>query len=253
MPSWKRGLSHICLDVFTIGSSVAGACFMWQFRLDLSSLKENYGGDITSSALPCIRPTLADQCPTKKTDECQSRCCPKGYYCTRSALAGLYCQDSAVACGNFRWCRDYADFTGDCGSPTCKSRELVSDFSYYSAVACFFAICCDLVDVLLVFAGLCVSPDFVKFKSMDDIASSLLKLLAFGLVILPGTHAHMEELEEAACFNADGLAMVSSARRMFVLYCIAMVFSGFASLLEAPLNAYYGGHRLSTPYVKAAF
>merc|ERR1719337_512184 len=62
---------------------------------------------------PCVRNTMPD-CSNLEKDTCyvaKPWCCPNKYYCQRSPVVGLYCQHSAVQCGNFEWCRDFADIS----------------------------------------------------------------------------------------------------------------------------------------------
>eukprot|EP00928_Gymnodinium_smaydae_P005953 TRINITY_DN12067_c0_g3_i1.p1 TRINITY_DN12067_c0_g3~~TRINITY_DN12067_c0_g3_i1.p1 ORF type:complete len:251 (-),score=53.76 TRINITY_DN12067_c0_g3_i1:25-777(-) len=237
--------AHISLDVLTLGSSAVSVFLVYTLNQQLVSLRENYTGERKSNYLPCIRSTLA-HCDSDKVDTCEATCCPQGYWCTRSPVKGLYCQSKHIVCGNHIYCRDFADLQGVCKNSTCRLHKNSERHSYWAFLLSCIAFICDMIDIIFIF----VKPDWVKCKSMDDIVSSALKLLAFGVILAAGTSTFLAELQAARCFNDEGAGLVDSARTNFIWYCVITFFSFMFSLLEAPVSAYFGGRLTDIPYVK---
>merc|ERR1712232_324796 len=187
-----------------------------------------------------------DDCDNSNVDKCWNYCCPQGYFCARSPIVGLLCQDGQVTCGNHNWCRDFADIPRTCPTETCKNRKMVARVTPWGYFLAAMGIFLDLVDIITIFT----LPDAVIFKSGVNIFSSLMKWVAFGMVIGAGTQRFLADLKSAQCYNATGMDMVSKAETCFFSYAVIQVISAILSLLLAPLSAYYGGKLHGVPYVK---
>merc|ERR1719356_919784 len=199
-------------------------------------MSENFRGELRSDNLPCIRSTL-EECEANKVDKCWDYCCPPGYYCARSPIVGLYCKDGAFECGDHNWCRDFADIPETCPTQTCKDYHMIKRVSSWSYVLACIGVFLDLVDIITI----CTLPDAVIFKSGVNIFSSLMKWVAFGIVLGAGTSKFLLDLDTARCYNDEGAAMVTSAEAMYYSYASMIFISATNSLLLAPLSAYYGG------------
>merc|ERR1712151_17222 len=92
-------------------------------------------------------------------------------------------------------------------------------------------------------------PNNVHCKSVDNIISCLLKLLAIGCLWGSGTYSLLSDLETAACFNTFGLDMINDAQVHYIIFACSIVFSSLASFSEAPLSALYGGKLKVIPVV----
>lgn len=119
----------------------------------------------------------------------------------------------------------------------------VTSWSYILAAIGIFL---DLVDVITIFT----LPDEVVFKSGTNIFASLVKFLAFGIVLGADTQSFLSQLQSATCYNDAGMQLVADAGGIFVSYAIVQVLSASVSLMLAPLSAYYGGKLQGVPYVK---
>lgn len=106
----------------------------------------------------------------------------------------------------------------------------------------------DLVDIITIFT----LPDAIVFKAGTNVFSSLIKWLAFGLVVGAGTQGFMSELELGKCFNSIGMQLVADAGGLFVSYGFVQAVSATLSLVLAPFSAYFGGKLQGgeVPYVK---
>merc|ERR1712032_1508310 len=114
-------------------------------------MNENFrGGDPKTNILPCIRSTM-DDCDNAQVDECWDYCCPKGYFCYRSPVVGLFCQDGSVTCGDFNWCRDFADIPRSCPTEVCKTHQMVTKVTAASYILAALGIFLDLIDVITIF------------------------------------------------------------------------------------------------------
>merc|ERR550525_1517950 len=107
---------------------------------------ENSTGELRSVNLPCIRSTL-DECSNTDTDKCWSYCCPpaSGYFCFRSPVVGLMCQDSTSQCGDMNWCRDFADIPRTCATEVCKTHKMVARTTVWAYALASVGIFLDLV------------------------------------------------------------------------------------------------------------
>mmetsp|Transcript_78279 Transcript_78279/g.226314 ORF Transcript_78279/g.226314 Transcript_78279/m.226314 type:complete len:252 (-) Transcript_78279:84-839(-) len=244
-----RAIVQVFLTGMTVATAITSFAFAFMFERFMDAMLKNYRGDLESltSNLPCLRSTLdVENCGNSDGFECYTYCCPPGYFCARSPIVGLYCQDAATICGNHNWCRDFADIPGTCPTVVCKTHQTVLRVTAWAFILAAVGIVMDLVDIIAIFT----LPDAVVFKSGVNVFSSLIKWIAFGAVVGAGTAQFLSELSEAKCFNADGMQLVSDTGGMFLSYCTVQVISAICSLLLAPLSAYYGGKLQGVPYVK---
>lgn len=216
----------------------------------LTQLEANYKGALKSEVLPCLRSTL-DVCGNDRDDQCWDRCCPPGYVCQRSPLVGLYCQDGSNVCGGgdpvkFKWCRDFADIPLSCKSEVCQNKAMVHDMTLPAFFLAGIGVVFDVIDCVIFFA----TPDAVACKAGVNLASSLVKWIAFCVVLGAGTEDFMTELYDNQCFNKDGMAAVQETGQYLVSFVVCEVISGLLSLMLAPISAYYGGKLIGVPYVK---
>lgn len=246
-PCGTRAVLQVFLTGLTLATAITAFTFAFVFEKFLDQMSENFRGELQSTYLPCIRSTL-DQCSNANTDKCWSYCCPpaSGYFCFRSPVVGLMCQDSTSVCGDNNWCRDFADIPQTCATEVCKNHKLVTRTTSWSYMLAAVGIVLDLVDIITIFTF----PDAVVFKSGVNIFSSLMKWLAFGVVIGAGTSEFMSELGTAQCFNADGMQLVKDASGFFISYAIVQVISAIFSMCLAPISAFWGGQLRGVPYVK---
>lgn len=211
----------------------------------IDQMSENFQGELQSVNYPCIRSTL-DDCDNALEDKCWDYCCPAGYYCARSPIVGLYCQEGSVTCGDHNWCRDFADIPRTCATEVCKNHHMVKRVTTWSYVLAAMGIVFDLVDVVVMFT----LPDKVICKSGVNIFSSLVKMLGFCAIMGAGTQRFMTELLDSQCFNGEGMQLASDAGDVFRAYAIMQVLSAVFGLLLSPFSAYYGGQLSGVPYVK---
>lgn len=240
-----RAVLQVLLTLNTVGSAVMAFCFAVLFRDFTHQMNENFRGELTSPNLPCIRNALP-VCDNQEVDKCWNRCCPPGYICQRSPIVGLYCQDDTVSCGDFLWCRDYADVLGTCRTEVCQSDKMVERITVWSYVMAGIGVLLDIVDIVI----FCAAPDAVVFKSVMNMSASCTKWVAFGLIVGAGTQDFMTNLYEAQCYNREGMTMTADAGSMLVMYMFTQVVSAILSLVLAPFSAYYGGKLIGVPYVK---
>merc|ERR1712183_207135 len=104
----------------------------------------------------------------------------------------------------------------------------------------------DLIDVIQIF----VSPDSVHCKSIDNIISAIVKLIAFGLIVGIGTHTLLSNLQKALCYNVDGTKLLASAETHYYIYSVLQCLSAVLAIVMAPFSALYGGKLHGTAYVK---
>jgi len=93
-------------------------------------------------------------------------------------------------------------------------------------------------------------PDLVVCKAGTNVLASLMKWIAFGLILGAETDAFLDKLTKAKCYNQTGQQMVSDAKSMFLCYVVMQVVSACLSIVLAPFSAYYGGKLSGVPYVK---
>lgn len=240
-----RAILQIFLTGLAVATAITSFAFAFMFEKFMDQMSDNYRGKLKTKALPCVRSTL-ETCNSATTDKCWDYCCPQGYFCSRSPVVGVYCQDGTTQCGDHNWCRDFADIPRTCPTQVCKNHHTVLRVTSWSFILASVGIVLDLVDIITIFT----LPDAVVFKSGVNIFSAVMKFIAFGAIIGAGTSTFLSELAEAKCFNADGMQLVSDASAMFIFYCMVQMISAIVSLLLAPLSAYYGGKLQGVPYVK---
>jgi len=231
-----RAIVQIFLTGMALATAITAFTFAFIFEQFMDQMTENYRGELRSAILPCVRSTL-DDCDNAVVDKCWDYCCPPGYFCSRSPIVGLYCQDGATNCGEFNWCRDFADIPRTCATPVCKTNQMVTRVTSWSYILAAIGIFQDLIDIITIFT----LPDAVVFKAGVNIFSALVKFLAFGIVVGAGTQGFMSEMEQARCFNSEGMQLVRDAGGMFLFYAFMQVVSASISLALAPFSAYYGG------------
>jgi len=231
-----RGLIQVLLTTMTLTTACVAVALAYIFGNYIDQMSENFRGALRSTNLPCIRSTM-DDCQATKVDKCWDYCCPPGYYCARSPIVGLYCKDGTYECGDHNWCRDFADIPETCPTQTCKDFKMLERVSSWSYVLACIGIFLDLLDIITIFT----LPDSVIFKSGVNIFSSLMKWVAFGTVVGAGTSDFLSDLDEARCFNSEGMTMVANAEATYYSYAIAQVLSASLSVVLAPISAYYGG------------
>eukprot|EP00913_Durusdinium_trenchii_P016725 g15722.t1 len=229
----KRCSTRAVIQIFVTGMCLATAItsftFAFVFEQFMDQLTENYRGELRT----------LDDCSNAIEDKCWDPCCPPGYFCSRSPIVGLYCQDGLTTCGDPNWCRDFADISRTCLTPVCKTNTMITRITAWSYILAAIGIFLDLVDIITIFT----LPDAVVFKAGTNVFSSLVKWLAFGLVVPQlqeflhvaftfqlarckvgaGTQGFMSELEQALCFNDVGMQLVADAGGLFVSYAIVQV------------------------------
>lgn len=240
-----RAVVQLFLTGLTLCTAILAFACSFVFEKFMERLMTNFRGEITTQYLPCIRSTLGD-CDNSLVDKCWDFCCPAGYYCARSPIVGLYCKDGLVDCGNFNWCRDFADIPRTCPTEICKNHQMVKRVTSWSYILASIGIFLDLVD----FITICTLPDAVIFKSGVNVFSALMKWVAFASMLGAGTSTFLTDLNDARCFNDDGRVLVEGCSFMFESYAVVQIVSATLSLTLAPFSAYYGGKLQGVPYVK---
>jgi hypothetical protein len=241
-----RAAVQIILTGLTLATAVTAVFFASVFGQRIDQMTENHRvNNMVSQRLPCIRSVLS-ACGGSKIDKCWDYCCPAGYFCERSAIVGLLCKDGSTTCGDYNWCRDFADIPNTCATDVCKQARMVRRTSQWSFGGCIASVFLDLVDIIVIF-GL---PDQVVLKSGVNIFSFLMKLVAILTVIGAGTQKFLSDMTEARCYNKEGMTMVENASVAFISYALAQTLSAFFSFILAPISAYYGGKLQGVPYVK---
>jgi len=233
-----RGCVTVLVTVMTLLSAIAAFIFGFLFDQSLEMLNANFRGELKSNALPCIRSTL-DDCSNANTDKCWVYCCPEQsqYFCFRSPVVGLYCQDSSTACGDPNWCRDLADVPQTCATEICQTHEMVRRTTTFAYIVSGVGVFIDTVDII----SIRTCPSEVVCKYAVNIASALVKWVAFGIVLGAGTGEFLTDLQNAKCFNGDGMELLQSGVAMFVSFALAQVLSAVLSMCLAPCSAYWGG------------
>lgn len=245
-----RAISQVFLTVLTLATAVTAFLFSFYFQIYVEQMRGNFRGEIEmkqGASLPCVRHTL-DSCDNTQEDQCWARCCPQGYICRRSPIVGLHCEDGTVTCGNYLWCRDFADISDKCQTDPCKSQRRVSRTGSWCYILSAIGVLLDIIDVMI----FCVRTlqHNVLLKSTINISSSIVKWIAFGIAIAAGTAQFLSELNASQCYNQDGMHMCTMAAEMFLSYVVLQITSAIFSLVVAPMSAYWGGTLLGMPYVK---
>lgn len=239
-----RCLVQLILTAAALVTAITSVAFAYAFGQYVDQFFENMRGELRSNNYPCVRSTL-DACSNLFEDRCWPYCCPLGFLCQRDPIVGLKCLASN-SCGDDLWCRDFADIPETCPTEVCQNHNMVKRVSSSSYIISAFGIVLDLLDGIIIW----VLPDAVIFKSGVNIFSSLIKWISFGTVVGAGTQSFLADLEDAQCFNADGMSLVTNAQGMFYSYSVAQVISAIISILLAPISAYFGGKLTGNPYIK---
>jgi hypothetical protein len=240
-----RAVVQLFITGLTLSTAVVAFAFAFVFENYVQQMSENFKGDLQSKNLPCIRATLSNVCDNALEDRCWDYCCPAGYRCARDPIVGLYCQDTTV-CGDPTWCKYFADIPGTCRTHMCKDYSMVKRVTKVCYILAAIGIVLDLMDIIAII----MLPDLVVCKAGTNILASLMKWIAFGLILGAETDAFLDKLTESQCYNQTGQQMVSDSKSMFICYVIMQVISACFSIILAPFSAYYGGKLSGVPYVK---
>jgi len=236
---------QIFLTVACVGTAIIAFVMAFMFEKYITELSENFEGDLTEDYLPCIR-NPSEECDDGKSDVCLATCCPRGYECSRDPIVGLVCLDGTIYCGDYQWCRSFADITKSCPTDVCKEHQMVVRVTAWSYILAAMGIVLDLIDVI----AMLTLPDFVGFKASVNVCSSLIKWVALFVIVGAGAGGFMTDLEEAKCYDEEGMKLVKDSGTMYVSYSAFQVVSACCSLVLAPFSAYYGGKLQGVPYVK---
>jgi len=128
----------------------------------------------------------------------------------------------------------------------CKDYEMVKRVTKMCYILAAVGIVLDLMDIIAII----MLPDLVICKSGTNILASLMKWIAFGLILGAETSTFLDDLTTAQCYNSEGQQMVKDAKSMFVSYVVMQIISACLSVVLAPFSAYYGGKLSGVPYVK---
>mmetsp|Transcript_111348 Transcript_111348/g.175457 ORF Transcript_111348/g.175457 Transcript_111348/m.175457 type:complete len:248 (-) Transcript_111348:39-782(-) len=244
-PCEWRAIVQLFLTGITLSTAVVAFAFAYVFENYVEMMSENFTGDPKSDNLPCIRSTFSADCDNAREDKCWDYCCPAGYRCARDPIVGLYCQDQTV-CGDPEWCKYFADIPGTCRTHMCKDYEMVRRVTKMCYILAAVGIVLDLMDIIAII----MLPDLVVCKAGTNILASLMKWIAFGLILGAETDTFLDTLSKAQCYNQTGQQMVQDSKSMFLCYVITQVVSASLSIVLAPFSAYYGGKLSGVPYVK---
>lgn len=240
-----RAVVQLFLTGLTLATAVVAFSFAFVFENYIEQMSENFRGEIRSENLPCIRSTFTQDCDNALVDKCWDYCCPAGYRCARDPIVGLYCQTS-TQCGDRDWCKYFADIPGTCRTKMCKDYMMVKRVTKMCYILASVGIVLDLMDIIAII----MLPDLVICKSGTNILASLMKWIAFGLILGAETGSFLDSVTEAACYNQEGQQMVKDAKSMFLSYVVVQIISACLSIVLAPFSAYYGGKLSGVPYVK---
>lgn len=108
------------------------------------------------------------------------------------------------------------------------------------------AVIFDIFDIVMFFAA----PDSVMIKATINLLSSLIKWIAFALMLGADVPNYLAEVYAAKCYNAAGQQLVSATQDTATLFIILQVMSAIFSLILSPISGYYGGKFTGIPYVK---
>lgn len=233
---------QVAITGLALALSVGGFLAVAVLQGHVDSLNANYQGDLKNDYAPCARKPLP-VCDGDTQDVCRAECCPEGYMCVRDPTVGMYCQDVLVACGRFDFCLDTADIAGTCEREHCKRRKVMTNMSFIVFVLAAVGVLLDLIDMILCF----LLADNVLIKTLANFVSCLVKLLAFAGVLGVGTEGFLSDMDEAACFNANGALIVDEAQQMFLLGVLALFFSSGFTLCLVPISALHGGRLQDKP------
>lgn len=203
-------------------------------------------------------------CPVAQNDPLGVASYTNQYVCRKSPIQGLFCQHidylvpgantslsspsycTLETCGNFDWCRDFADIPGECLSEACQDYHHAKAFLIVCLVFVSVALVCDLADTIFLFKW----RDGVKAKTLLNCVSACLKLLGWLTCLGGGIKSFSEMLSEQKCFNAEGTVLVESVKEGVVNYIVLVILSGAGSLILAPMSMQWGGRLIGLPYAR---
>jgi len=240
-----RALIQLILTGAAVSTAVTAFVIAFMLEQNLISLNKNYTGDITQQSLPCVRGS-AKECPITGVDRCWDYCCPFRYYCAISPTVGVSCELGMQTCGNRVWCMDLADVSGKCESQICQRQLTVIRATSISYICAAIGVFVDLVDIISIFT----IPDAISVKSSINLFSAVVKFTGQGALLVASSSTFLADLENARCFNADGMNQIASIRFLFSSCVVVQILSGFLSILLSPFSAYYGGKLTGSPYTK---
>jgi len=239
-----RAVLQLFLTGLTLATAVVAFAFAFVFENYIEQMSLNFTGEIKSDNRPCLRSTMGD-CDNALEDKCWDYCCPMGYRCARDPIVGLLCQDT-FQCGDLDWCKYFADIPGTCRTPMCQDHQMVVRVTKMCYMLAAVGIVLDLMDIIAII----MLPDLVICKSGTNVLASLVKWIAFGLILGAETGSFLADLTQAQCYNQSGQQLVADAESMFISYVIMQIISACLSICLAPFSAYYGGKLSGVPYVK---
>mmetsp|Transcript_18049 Transcript_18049/g.46822 ORF Transcript_18049/g.46822 Transcript_18049/m.46822 type:complete len:276 (-) Transcript_18049:32-859(-) len=234
---------QVCLTTVGVGLAVGSFLCAAVLNGNAVQLAANYDGDLKNNLFPCARKPLP-VCLSLSLDTCNSKCCPTGYLCVRDPTVGIYCQDALVTCGAFDFCLDVSDAAGTCERDACQERHSVTNMTHLVYVMSAAGVALDLIDLILCFA----LADNVVFKSIGNLISCGVKLLAFAALVGVGTDRYLSQMAFGQCFNADGAIAVERSQLMFTLGALALFFSASSSFCLVPISAMHGGRLSDRPH-----
>merc|ERR1712139_763908 len=98
----------------------------------------------------------------------------------------------------------------------CKNYEMVKRVTKLCYILAAIGIVLDLMDIIAII----MLPDLVIRKSGTNILASLMKWIAFGLILGAETGTFLDDLTVAQCYNQEGQQMVKDAKSMFLSYVV---------------------------------
>mmetsp|Transcript_88810 Transcript_88810/g.248572 ORF Transcript_88810/g.248572 Transcript_88810/m.248572 type:complete len:276 (-) Transcript_88810:117-944(-) len=234
---WQIGTTFVGLATCV----VALICSL-ALQQHMERLSANFTGELSNEDLPCARKPLP-VCDSKAIDRCADDCCPNGYMCIRDPTVGLYCQNRDWSCGRYDFCIGIADMPGTCEKLRCQERNMVEKMAAIVFIMVAIAAFLDLFDVFFCLA----LPDNVFVKSIGNLLSFLVKLLAFACMLGVGTGGYLTDLLTASCYNDLGYTTGVQALQVFRGGVAALFFSFCASFGLAPISALKGGRVRDEP------
>lgn len=234
---------QIVITLLSLTASIFSFICVAVLQGNIQHLSDNFQGALTTAELPCLRRTL-DTCNAATTAVCRQECCPEGYQCVRDPTVGMYCQDTAIACGSFDYCLDLANLPGTCERATCQSRMYVKTMVSVVYLLATAGVALDLFDILWCFA----LADCVMVKSIANMVASLVKFLAFGGLMGVGTEGFILDTTSAKCYNVDGTLVLQQAYQMFAIGATCLFCSAVLTLVLVPISALHGGRLADKPH-----
>mmetsp|Transcript_21404 Transcript_21404/g.61671 ORF Transcript_21404/g.61671 Transcript_21404/m.61671 type:complete len:279 (+) Transcript_21404:85-921(+) len=232
----------VLVTFLMISTCFAGLLCSFVLQEHMERLSANYDDQPTNEDLPCARRVLPF-CSSATMDTCDSRCCPAGYMCIRDPTTGIYCQNRDWSCGRYDFCIGIADLPGTCEKGTCQLRTMVERMAFVISIMTAIAAGFDLLDLVLCMA----CKNNVLFKSVSNLLSFLVKMLAFSCVLGVGTDGYLVDLIASSCFNMNGQVTAQQAQQVFRGGTAALFFSCVFSFCLIPISALHGGRMKEGP------